>query len=421
VTGAALARAIDRRCARTRGRFTRVIAPFPRIDLPTLFAARDDAAYLATPTETRLALGAAARLNGAGPSRFSQLQAAARSLPRDARLYFLGSFDDAMARAVLPRLELVQDATTTTLVVTVDRDAPAPDLGAELDDLITASRTTATARAPRLLRGPSADDDTAFAALVTRARDRIRAGDLAKVVVHRSSRFTLDAQPALAAALRALAARQTTATRYGFKVDGATFLGATPERLVRRIGDRVEADVLAGSIARAPGVDGLGLLCSAKDRAEHALTRRAIGETIAARCTNIALWGPTVRTLPHVYHLHTRVEGRLARPTHVLELVAALHPTPAVGGVPSAAALAFLAAHERAPRGWYEGPVGWFSPGGDGDISVALRAALVEGTTITLYAGAGVVAASEPTRELAETIAKSRTMAEALGLPGDET
>ncbi len=114
-------------------------------------------------------------------------------------------------------------------------------------------------------------------------------------------------------------------------------------------------------------------------------------------------------------HLHTPVVGELARPVHVLDLVEALHPTPAVGGLPRAEALAWIAAREGGDRGWYAGPVGWFDGHGDGEFAVAIRSALLAGDRARIYAGAGVVADSNAEAELAETELKQRAMLSALG------
>ena len=123
-----------------------------------------------------------------------------------------------------------------------------------------------------------------------------------------------------------------------------------------------------------------------------------------------------MRTLRQILHLHTPITGELAADAHVLDLVAALHPTPAVGGTPTADAVAWIAAHEPTPRGWYASPVGWFDAAGDGEFAVAIRSGLLAGTTATLFAGAGIVAASDPAAELAETELKLRALSDALGL-----
>jgi isochorismate synthase EntC len=115
-----------------------------------------------------------------------------------------------------------------------------------------------------------------------------------------------------------------------------------------------------------------------------------------------------------VLHLRTPVLAELREPHHVLELVERLHPTPAVGGVPRTEALAWIAEHERRPRGWYAGPVGWFDAAGDGEFSVALRSGLLLGSTAHLYAGGGIVADSDAAGELAETQLKLAALLDAL-------
>jgi isochorismate synthase EntC len=102
----------------------------------------------------------------------------------------------------------------------------------------------------------------------------------------------------------------------------------------------------------------------------------------------------------------------------VLDLVDALHPTPAVGGVPTASALDWIATHEPAPRGWYAGPVGWFDAAGDGEFAVALRSGLLVGNRAYVYAGAGIVAESDADAEYAETDLKQRALLGALGVAG---
>ena len=116
-------------------------------------------------------------------------------------------------------------------------------------------------------------------------------------------------------------------------------------------------------------------------------------------------------------HLHTPITARLRDGSDILDVLAALHPTPAVGGVPTAAASRWLEANEGEPRGWYAAPVGWLDPVGDGHFVVALRSALVRGTEAHCYAGAGIVDGSDPESEYAETELKARTLMTALGVP----
>jgi isochorismate synthase len=200
--------------------------------------------------------------------------------------------------------------------------------------------------------------------------------------------------------------------------EGAAFVGASPERLVLVKGRRVLTEALAGSRARRAG-EGEGdaraeLLGSAKDRAEHAFVAAAIRDALAPVCEAVVAADVQVRGLAHVYHLATPITGTLARGAHVLDLVARLHPTPALCGTPREAARAFIAANEAQGRGWYGGPVGWLDAGGDGAFAVAIRSALIAGKDAWIYAGAGIVSGSEPALELAETLVKERTMRDAL-------
>ncbi|HEU5054909.1 MAG TPA: chorismate-binding protein, partial [Kofleriaceae bacterium] len=157
------------------------------------------------------------------------------------------------------------------------------------------------------------------------------------------------------------------------------------------------------------------LLDSRKDLGEHAVVTRAIARNLAPLCSALELAAaPEVRALRHVMHLCTPVRGRLDPPRHLLEVADALHPTPAVGGEPTGRALEWIAARE-APRGWYAGAVGWFDRDGDGELAVALRSGLVEGDRAWVWAGAGIVAESDPDSEYAETGDKQRAFLDALG------
>jgi isochorismate synthase EntC len=115
-----------------------------------------------------------------------------------------------------------------------------------------------------------------------------------------------------------------------------------------------------------------------------------------------------------VQHLHTPIAGTLGTPVHVLQLLERLHPTPAVAGTPTQTALEWINAHEASPRGWYAGPIGWFDRNGNGEFVVALRSALLTPDAAYVYAGAGIVAASDPYKEYQETELKMKTMLDAL-------
>lgn len=249
--------------------------------------------------------------------------------------------------------------------------------------------------------------------VVAPARSRIRRGELDKVVLARELVLRTDHPlnpPAVIGALR-----DTFPTAIVFRFGG--FLGATPELLVSRHGDIVRAHPLAGTAPRSadPAADGrlaAGLLASTKDQGEHRITIEWLLDGLLPFCSYVdAEPEPTIVTLANLHHLGTRVEGRLSSPpASVLELVAALHPTPAVGGDPQGAALAVIAELERAERGLYAGPAGWVDGAGNGAFAVAIRSAQIDGLVTRFFAGVGVVADSDPEAELAETRTKFRAM-----------
>ena len=252
------------------------------------------------------------------------------------------------------------------------------------------------------------------------ARDRIRAGDLTKAVLARELRLRTDHPIDSALVVDRLMA--TFPAAIIFSVDG--FVGASPELLVAREGDVVRAHPLAGTAPRSsdPATDAAhsaGLLSSTKDRWEHRITIDWLLDTLLPFCSYVdAEPEPTIVTLANVHHLGTRVEGRLSSPaSSVLELVQALHPTPAVGGQPQSVALDLIEGLERADRGRYAGPCGWVDGAGNGGFAVSVRSAEINGTEARIFAGVGVVGDSDPAAELAETRSKFQAMLGALIRP----
>jgi menaquinone-specific isochorismate synthase len=245
----------------------------------------------------------------------------------------------------------------------------------------------------------------------------IRAGRFEKVVAARRSILTAERPIDVGALLARMGAIYAESARFAFARGQAVFVGATPERLVTRRGSRVECDALAGSLARRNGVEEGGLLlASAKDRREHAPVVAGIQGALAPFCAAIQAEAvPRVRSLRTVHHLWTPITAELSVPAHVLDLVGALHPTPAVSGLPREPALAWISEHEPEGRGWYAAPVGWFDAEGDGTFLVAIRSALIRGREAWLYAGGGIVEGSDPIAEYQETALKQGTMLAALG------
>lgn len=179
----------------------------------------------------------------------------------------------------------------------------------------------------------------------------------------------------------------------------AGLIGASPETLVRSSQGRLSARVLAGS-ARP---EATGLLESAKNRDEHDFAVRSVLDGLRPHTTTLEASEPFVLSLPNLTHLATDVTGTLSDASSALDLVGALHPTAAVAGIPTAAALDLIARLEAVDRGRYAGPVGWIDGNGDGEWAIALRCAQLGDGRVTAYAGAGIVAASDPATELAET------------------
>lgn len=212
--------------------------------------------------------------------------------------------------------------------------------------------------------------------------------------------------------LRLQAARQET-TPFLIRRGDSTFFGATPELLVALDGTHLSSEALAGSCRREQSM--FDSADSEKNVHEHQIVVKAIHETLAPLCASLDVGLTRVRHLRRVSHLATAFAGRLLEPRHLLEVAEKLHPTPAVGGWPRREALACLAEVEPETRGWYAGPIGYFDCRGDGELRVALRSAVVRGSRARIYAGAGIVAGSEPAAELAEMIAKAGPMLEALG------
>jgi isochorismate synthase len=259
---------------------------------------------------------------------------------------------------------------------------------------------------------------------VAAAVARMRAGEFDKVVLARTLELTAPRTPDLPAMLRRLARRDPAG--YTFAVPtapGRTLIGASPELLVARRGDTLTANPLAGSAPRSADLAedvrrAAALLESPKDLHEHAVVVAAVREALAPFCTRLEVpERPTLVRTAALWHLSTTVTGELADPgsATALDLARALHPTPAVCGTPTRTARAVIAESEPFDRGPYTGMVGWQDADGDGEWVVTIRCAEAEGRALRLFAGAGVVAASTPEAETAETAAKFRTFLSAVG------
>jgi isochorismate synthase len=253
--------------------------------------------------------------------------------------------------------------------------------------------------------------------LVDDIRASIRSGEFEKVVAARRVTLELSGEPQLSAIIDRFNSDAPRCARFALRIGERTFIGATPERLVRKDGSRVATEALAGSIdSRTPDA-AKKLQASTKDQHEHAYVVAAIRSALTPLCDSLHIHPePEVRVLRHLMHLRTPVRGHLREDVHILDLVERLHPTPAVGGLPREEAVRFIDTHERAERGWYAAPMGWVDARGDGEFVVALRSGLICRDKVHLYAGAGIVAESNAEAEFAETELKLSGMLGALGI-----
>jgi menaquinone-specific isochorismate synthase len=397
--------------------------------------------------------GVAVELSGWGASRFDRIADQARALFDGAvlrqidsplaRPRLFGGFafqpdyvpdqiwaDFPPAQFVLPHFQLVRSGREAWLTINAqvepgdDIDRLIPDLAAALDARRVAIETDVAARAEpaaldhvALLTGPD-DWWPAVDALTA----QMRAGWLDKVVLARAIEARFVGQPDLDHALAYLAGRYPGTYRFLYEPRaGHAFYGATPELLLRVEGQSLHTMALAGSAPRGltPADDarfGEALLGSAKDRHEHNIVVDALQDALKRWSSRVDTGGTELLKFSNIQHLYTPVQATLKQAYGVLPLLAALHPTPALGGQPRAAALKAIAEVEPVTRGWYAAPIGYLDATLDGAFAVAIRSAVVDPRRAWLYAGCGLVAQSVAQNEWDETALKFKPMLESLGI-----
>ncbi len=310
---------------------------------------------------------------------------------------------------VIPRLSIRHEGgALEALAVTAPGDGASPE--ELIDELAGGRRRRATP--PERFRLAPVGTHAAFRRRVEEALVEIAAGRLDKVVLAREVRVHGDREfrpEHLVGRLRQLHPSCLT-----FSVDG--IVGASPELLVRLAAGTVTSQPLAGTVGRSgdPEQDGqlaAALLASAKERAEHDYVVSAIRDALAPFTRELLVpETPHLLELRNVVHLATAISGRLGGETSCLELVAAVHPTPAVCGTPREAALNLLGRSEELDRDRYAGPVGFCDSEGDGEFWLAIRSAMIAGREARLLAGVGIVEGSDPDSELAETQLKLQAL-----------
>ncbi len=380
--------------------------------------------------------GAAADCRRIGARTLEDDPAGDPSRPPGAGPVFLGGFAFAAAGGatpewsgfdpallVLPELAIARKADQARLTATVAVD-PRSGAGAEAAERARRRlRDLAPGTMPLLDPSPTARPRVSGAAApahyedaVRRAVERIRAGQMSKVVLAREVRVQTGREIDPAPVLDALRAGFPDCYCYCVGGPGGTFVGASPELLLRRDGARAQTVALAGTTRRSadPSVDdhlGEQLRQSAKNRDEQAIVQRRIQRTLDP----VSVWvaaadEPSLIKVLNVQHLATAIRAQLSDPVPAVELAGRLHPTPAVGGEPREVAEPMIPALEGLDRGWYAGAVGWTDLAEDGEFCVALRCALLRGDVAHLYAGCGIVADSVPAEELAESEVKLQAL-----------
>ncbi|SDR42107.1 isochorismate synthase [Natronobacterium texcoconense] len=387
--------------------------------------------------------GEAVRIVATGPDRFDAVRRQASRVfdrvdhdgPDVARPRAFGGFafhdghepDDEpwsgfdAASFVIPRALVVRSDDGTWLTAVGETETDAEDRLERWSDRLAdlpAMRSSGS--------GPGVDETTRsttpeeWTDQVESALERIDEGRLTKVVLAQALSIDLADDLDVAATLERLRRRYPNCYRFliGHEV-GGTFFGAPPERLVAKRGDHVETEALAGSVARGdtPEADeeyASTLFDSDKVQREHGLVADAICNQLEPVTRELTVADQSVRKLATIQHLWTPIEATLETDRHVLELVEALHPTPAVGGVPPAAAWETIHETETFDRGWYAAPVGWFDGHGDGEFAVGIRSGVARGDAITLFAGNGIVADSDPDDEWEEVQLKLRSILDEL-------
>lgn len=386
------------------------------------WSGRDDATI-------RAAVGTAHVMEGADSLR--RLAEAARGLPKGAT--YLGGlrFDpDAptagewtgfgASRFVLPRMELVVRDGEAALALNAIAGRDTAETVREILDDIVLDPPRLGLRLDYPVARVDRPDREGWDEAVLSALDAMSSGEMDKVVLAR--RATYRFEEALDSVL--LLARLTEAAPTTFHVllsdvAGHQFVAATPERLVRVDGREAWTEAVAGTRRRGDGADARAfrteLAESEKDRREHAFVRDFISEALAPLASVVCVEPPVQIEAAHVRHLKTPLRASLREDVAPLDVLAALHPTPAVGGTPTPAALAAIRRLESFDRGLYAGPVGWVSRDA-AEFAVGIRSGLVCGRELALYVGAGIVPGSIPEAEWHETEAKLGAFADALGL-----
>jgi menaquinone-specific isochorismate synthase len=392
-------------------------------------------------------IGVAKRLTGLGPGRFEsidrQLQELWSSLEPHASVdagapepRVVGGFAFQTGRSaqtpwdgfgegqlVLPRLTYTrrEDRAWLTLAAAPQELASAAERARflrEASQLVAAASAgqqpeLETAPGPFELAERSADE---WREQIEQVKRAIAVGSFEKVVLARRVLVRFARELSAARVLLRLRESGPNAPRFAFRVNGATFIGSPPERLLAKTGLHIETEAVAGSLPASDAGAAEQLLSDAKLLAEHAPVVQDLVERLRPVADLQPLPArPFAHRARHILHLKTPISATLRTSERALSLLSRIHPTPAVGGYPTAPALSFIAEHEPDERGWYGGPIGWIDSRDNADFAVALRSGVIAGKLAHLYVGAGIVSGSDSESELQETGWKLKVLLSALG------
>lgn len=332
---------------------------------------------------------------------------------------------------VLPRWGFRRQRQSASITLTVRREELGPNA---VDRILDETRAltnafeyeTATSLIERIDLAhavvrhlPAAD----WKSYIDAIHEAIASGEYKKIVAARRCVVELNRKLEDTGFMARIFAAYPDCTHFAIRRDQSTFLGATPETLFRKRGLHLETEALAGTtrVSDDPTLessrDVAALQSSEKDQNEHALVVQRIASELRPLTTTLEYSDtPSTRQVRNLIHLRTPMTGQLRPETSVFDLLAALHPTPAVGGFPAREAADWIGRNEPLERGWYSGVVGWMDAAGDGEFAVAIRCGVLTQKRAYIYAGAGIVAASNAAAEYAETGAKMAPLLRALGV-----
>ncbi len=392
--------------------------------------------------------GAADRISASGVDRFAVLAAAQKALPRvvrggavvpralDVRFFGGASFvpgaassepwaDFGDADFVLPRWSYARTSTHAFLHFASRAEEDPRAVSRELAGLWIHLQEPESVSSPALIPASAVEMTPiqSWVDYIQAIRSELNTGAFHKLVAHRRTIVALGRDVSDLSVLRRLRQEMSTSLRFAFRRGDATFVGATPETLFRLEEGILHTEALAGTI-RSAGTDAplleaqsSRLRASPKDMHEHALVVNQIDSCLSPLCERIDhADSPGIKKVRNILHLNTPIDASPKPGVGWAAFLDALHPTPAVGGLPKLHAAEWLAAHETTPRGWYASPIGWFSPDGSAHFAVALRCGLLKYPEAFLFSGAGIVPESNPIDEYTETSLKLMPMLTALSV-----